>query len=97
MEMIKVGLHPSVLNGNNQALSTMIAKHPMRQTKIKTFTISRGDMHAVKKYLHWTNTHRIVIGVLESEAYYGNLRICPFIFTNFNLNYLVPLSAVSDS
>ena len=48
MVMVKVGLHPSVLNGNNQALRTKVADYPMRRTKIKPFTISRGDMHAVK-------------------------------------------------
>ena len=39
LEMVKVGLHTSVLDGNNQALSTKNAKYQMRQTEIETFTI----------------------------------------------------------
>ena len=52
MEIVKVGLHPSVPNGNNQALTTKIAKYPMHGTKIKTFTIPRGHMHAVKEIIY---------------------------------------------
>ena len=89
LEMVKVGLHPSVLNGNNQALSTKNAKYPMRRTEIKTFTIPRGDMHVVKENMFSGQMpRRIVIGILESDAYHGNSKKCPFNFKNFNLNYV---------
>lgn len=89
LEMVKVGLHPSVLNRHNLSLNSQNAKYPMRRTEIKTFTIPQGDMHVVKENMYTGQMpRRIVIGVLESDAYHGNFKKCPFNFKNFNLNYV---------
>ena len=42
----------------------------------------------LKKITTLDRSRRIVIGVLESEAYHGNVRKCPFNFKNFNLTYV---------
>ena len=38
LDMVKVGLHPSVLNGQNVSLNSQYAKYPMHRTGINTFT-----------------------------------------------------------
>ena len=75
LEMVEVGLHHSLFNGNNQALSTKNAKYPMRRTEIKTFTIPRGDMYVVKENMFTGQMPRkIVIGIPQSDAYQGNCK-----------------------
>ena len=60
-------------NGNNQVLSTKNAEYPMCRTEIKTFTIPRGDMLVAKEnIITGQMPGRIVIGILESDAYHRN-------------------------
>ena len=65
----------------------------MRRTEITTFTIHQSVVHVVKNMYTGKILRRIVIGVLQSDAYPGNFRNCPFIFKNFNRNYMCALIA----
>ena len=84
LEMGKFAL--SALNRHNLSRNNHNVKYTTLRTEIKTITIPQGNMHVVKENMYTGHGARIVIRVLESDAYHGNFKKYPLKFKNFNLN-----------
>lgn len=77
----------SVVSGHNTGLNTYNAKYPVNHIDIATFTITKGISSYIKDGLFASQVPKMVIvGMLEHDAFNGNMKKSPFNFQHFNLN-----------
>lgn len=83
----KVKLSPSVFLAHAKALETSTAKYPIRRVVCKSFTVPAGFLDVShEKLLTGQLPTRIVVGLVDNEAFNGSLQRNPFNFQHFNLN-----------
>ena len=64
------------------------AIYPLSRTEVRTFTIPAANLSAQEENLFSGQLpRRIIIGMVESQAYEGSYSKNPFNFKDFNLNY----------
>jgi hypothetical protein len=83
----KVQLSPSVFLAHAKALEHGMAKYPIKRVVCKTFTIPAGfldDSH--KKLFFGQLPSRLVIGIVDNEAFNRTFGRNPFNFNNYNLS-----------
>ncbi len=85
----KVRVNPSIALGHAKALEVGNARYPLTRVETKAFSIPAGTMSFSKDNLFLGQLpQRIVIGLVDNDAYNGVLAKNPFHFKNMNLNYL---------
>jgi len=77
----------SVIAGHIKGMDRYNAVYPVRHTDISTFTIAKGHSNYIKDRLYASQMPRaLIVGLLEHDAFNGNIRKSPFNFQHFNLD-----------
>ena len=80
-------LNPSVINGHNVGLNKHNALYPIHHSELVNFTIPAGQKSYVKDRLFPLQAPKLLmIGMVENEAYNGDVMKNPFHFQHFGLN-----------
>jgi hypothetical protein len=82
----KAKISPSILLAHNMALEKATAKYPINRVIVNTYTISNNVQNFTSPNL--TNSilpNRVVVGMVENEAFNGSYRKNPYNFQHFNL------------
>ena len=82
----KVKVSPSVFLAHAKTLEKSLAKYPIRRVVCKTFTIPNGHLDATNEKLFTGQLpRRIVVGLVDNEAFNGAFGHNPFNFKHFSL------------
>jgi hypothetical protein len=85
----KVKLNPSVQLAHLKALEKTTAKYPVRRIETKTFSVSAGEFQAKQPNLFLGQRPvRLVIGIVDNDAYAGSGGKSPFNFKGFDMNFV---------
>ena len=85
----KVKVDASVQLEHIRGMERMTAKYPISRVETKVFSIPKGNMMANQENLFLGQLpKRIVIGMVENQAFNGENTKNPFNFQHFNVNYL---------
>lgn len=80
-------LNPSVINGHNTGLTKYNAHYPILHTELINFTIPAGQKSYIKDRLFPLQIPKLlIIGMVENEAFNGDIKKNPFNFQHFDLN-----------
>ena len=83
----KVKVSPSVFLAHAKTLEKSLAKYPIRRVVCKTFTIPTGHLDASNEKLFTGQLpRRVVIGLVDNEAFNGAFGQNPFNFKHFSLS-----------
>lgn len=85
----KVKLAPSLLAAHAKALQHSPAKYPIKRTDLKFINLPTGQSNFVLDNV-WMGQmpHKLIIGIVEHDAFTGDLDLNPLAFKNHNLNFL---------
>ena len=85
----KVQLAPSIRLAHEKALMRGNAKYPINRVLCNVYSISRGNMNMVKDNLfNGQLPNRVIIGMLDNDAYNGSFAKNPFNFKHHSLTTL---------
>jgi len=85
----KVKLLSSVFEAHARAMETGNAKYPIRRAVCKTFTIPQGNLDFSQEQLFsGTIPSRLVLAIVDNDAFNGNYEKNPFHFKHYNLTHL---------
>lgn len=77
----------SVISSHNRGLKTQNAIYHLDHVDVNTFTVTKGVRDYIKDRLYPTQTPKmLVVGLLEHDAFNGNIEKSPFNFKHFDLN-----------
>ena len=77
----------TVISGHNKGLDRFNAKYHMNHVDITTFTVTKGIKSYIKDGLFASQVPKmVVLGMLEHDAFNGNMKKSPFNFQHFNVN-----------
>ena len=97
LEVRRITLNPSVINGHASGLQKQNALYPLNHSDHITFTIPKGQQSYVQDRLFPTQTPKmLMVAMVENDAYNGNIKKNPFHFRHFDLNKIA-LYRDSDS
>lgn len=83
----RMRVNNAVLSGHNVGLEKNNAKYLVNHFDITSFAVTKGSLNIIKDRLFPSQSPKmLVIGMLEHEAFNGNLKKSPFNFQHFNLN-----------
>ena len=83
----RVSVMDSVINGHSKGMEKFNAKYPLNHIDITTFTITQENRTFIKDGLFKSQVPKmLVVGLLEHEAFNGDIKKSPFNFQHFNLN-----------
>ena len=83
----RISVMDSVIHGHNKGLEKYNAKYILNHIDITTFTITKEHRTFIKDGLFTSQVPKmVVIGLLEHDAFNGNMKKSPFEFRHFNLN-----------
>lgn len=82
-------ISPSVLLAHTSALSKGTAKYPLTRVEIKAFTLHTGVTgECLDNVILGQLPKRIILGLVENQAYNGHPKKNPFNFYHHNLSFL---------
>lgn len=85
----KVKLNPKVQMAHIKALEKGTAKYPLRRVETKTFSVPAGNLQATQPNLFLgQRPKRLVIGLVDNDAFNGVPGKSPFNFKHYDMNYL---------
>ena len=85
----KVKPNAAIQLAHAKALQNSSAKYPLRRVEIKSFTIPSGNRSINKENLFLGQLPtRIVIGLVDNDAYNGVIEKSPFNFKHHNINFM---------
>ncbi|ELT89957.1 hypothetical protein CAPTEDRAFT_198372 [Capitella teleta] len=85
----KVKVNPKIQMAHIKALEKGRAKYPLRRIETKTFSVPAGNLQATQPYLFLgQRPKRLVIGLVDNDAFNGNAAKSPFNFKHYNMNYM---------
>ena len=83
----RIQVMDAVISGHNKGLEKYNAKYPMHHVSISNFSITKGMSTYIKDGLFSSQVPKmVVIGLLEHDAFNGNMKKSPFNFQHFDLN-----------
>ena len=83
----RMKVRDSVISAHNRGLKTQNAIYQLNHVDINTFTVTKGVREFIKDRLFPSQTPKmLVIGLLEHDAFNGNVKKNPFNFQHFDLN-----------
>ena len=85
----KVRLNPAVTLAHARALERGTAKYPLKRVVVKTFSVPTGNVGVVQDNLFLSQTpNKLVIGLVDSAAFNGEIPRNPFNFATHHLSFL---------
>ena len=83
----KVKVSPEVMMGHNAGLEISDSVYPFQRTDIRTFNVS-DNLYATNLEDIWQGEvpTRLVVGMVKSQAYNGDMSLNPFYFQHFNVS-----------
>ena len=86
----KCKLNPSILVEHQKILSSgLTAKYPLKRVSVKSFSVPTGSLTSTHDNLFLSQLpKRIIVGLVDSDAYNGHFNKNPFNFKHMNLSYL---------
>ena len=83
----KVKVSPEVMMGHNAGLEIADAVYPFQRTDIRTFNVS-DNLYATNLEDIWQGEvpTRLVVGMVKSQAYNGDMGLNPFHFDHFDVS-----------
>jgi hypothetical protein len=85
----KVRVSNSVYIGHAEQLQVQMAKFPITRVICKTFTVSQGNLNFVQESLfNGQMPVRLIIGMVDNDAYNGVYDKNPFNFKNYDLAHI---------
>jgi hypothetical protein len=85
----KVRLSPSVFVAHAKALEIGNAKYPVNRVVCKTFTVPQGNLDFSQENLFsGVLPTRLVVGLVDNDAYNGTFPKNPYNFKNYNMTQL---------
>lgn len=85
----KVKVSPSIQMGHSLALEKGSAKYPIVRTVTKMFAVPEGGMQINQENVFLGQLpDRLVLGMIQNQAFHGQYRLNPFNFLHLNLNFL---------
>ena len=85
----KVKPNPAVQLAHVKALQHATAKYPLRRVEVKSFTVLTGNRSITKENLFLGQLlTRLVVGVVDNDAYNGVITKSPFHFKHNNINFM---------
>ena len=85
----KVKPNSSIQLAHTKALQLATAKYPLRRVEVKSFTVPMGNRSITKENLFLGQLPtRIVVGVVDNDAYNGAIQKSPFNFKHNNINFI---------
>jgi len=90
IEIHRSKIYEPVVEAHEKAMSMTPAKYPINRLEVKTFTLMSGALdgyvdHAISGQL----PHRLIVGLVDNQAYHGTMNTDPFNFKHFNLDHIV--------
>lgn len=82
----KMKISPAVMNAHSLALQKTSAKYPINRSDVRYFTIPKGSSNMNHDVITGKLPQRIIIGLVDSEAYAGSYTKNPYNFQHFGLN-----------
>ena len=83
----RVSVMDAVINGHSKGMEKFNAKYPLNHIDITTFTITQENRTFIKDGLFKSQVPKmLVVGLLDHEAFNGDIKKSPFNFQHFNLN-----------
>ncbi len=70
------------------ALQKTAAKYPIKCSEVRFFTVPKGSSNMNQDVITGNLPQRIIVGLVDSEAYAGSYTKNAFHFQHFGLNYL---------
>ena len=85
----KVKPNPTVQLAHVKALQHATAKYPLRRVEVKSFTVPTGNRSITKENLFLGQLPtRLVVGVVDNDAYNRVITKSPFYFKHNNINFM---------
>ena len=85
----KVKPNAAVQLAHVKALQHATAKYPLRRVEVKSFTVPTGNQSITKENLFLGQLPtRLVVGVVDNDAYNGIIIKSPFHFKHNNINFM---------
>ena len=85
----KVKPNSSIQLAHTKALQLATAKYPLRRVEVKNFTVPIGNRSITKENLFLGQLPtRIVVDVVNNDAYNGTIQKSPFNFKHNNINFI---------
>ena len=85
----KVKLNPAVFVAHAKALEIGNAKYPLHRIVCKTFTVPQGNLNFTQENVFSSQLPtRLVIGLVDNDAFNGSYTKNPFNFKHYNLSNL---------
>ncbi len=89
LKLCTVKVNPAVLIGHGEGLEKAPAIYPFTKTDIRTFAVAAGQYTvSVEDIFQGSVPTSLIVGLISSEAYSGNLKRNPFNFQHMNCSYL---------
>ena len=86
----KVKPNPAVQLAHVKALQHGTAKYPLRRLEVKSFTVPTGNRSITKENLFLGQLPtRMVVGVVDNDAYNGVITKSPFNFKHNSINFMM--------
>ena len=80
---------PGVINGHAKGMQTQNAHYPVNHTDIISFTIPANTRTHIKEQLFPGQQPKfLILGMVENDAFNGNIKKNPFNFQHFKMNKL---------
>ena len=84
----KVKLNPSVALAIADKLKTTTAKYPICRTDLKTFSVPAVSLGISQDVFTGQLPDRVIISVVDNDAYNGSYTKSPYNYKNYDLNFL---------
>ena len=85
----RVKISPGVLISHAKMLSKACAKYPITRVDVKAIAIHSGvHGETLDNVIMGQLPKRIILGFVDNQAYNGNIKLNPFNFQNYGINYL---------
>lgn len=83
----RIHVMDTVISGHNKGLEKFNVKYPINHVDISTFSITKGISSYIKDGLFTSQVPKmVVVGLLDHDAFNGNMKKSPFNFQHFNIN-----------
>ena len=87
LQVRKCRINPAISLSHARALESANAKYPIERVECKTFSIQANSLNATQQNVFMGQLpSRVVIGLVDHEAYNGNYKKNPFNFQNYKLS-----------
>lgn len=87
LDVCKVTVSDATYIGHDSALKESPAKYPILRTNMATYNIPAGSFgEVIEDPFQGELPTMLIVGMVESEAFHGNINLNPLAFKNFNVN-----------